>query len=118
MEEEKQPEKQCLSEEELKEFEGKRPYELEKQYFPSDKLERMKNSIDKLEAEFKSVKGLKSFIGTGVLVSPHMILSANPDEHGFDMNMVFDSNGRIRVWTRNQLCCSCASQSGRCGKAH
>lgn len=89
-------EKQYLTEEELQEITKLGVWEAEKKHFSSDTLTRMKNTIEKLEAEFKSVKELKSFIGTGVLVNPNLILSAEPSERGFDLGMKLTALGSGR----------------------
>lgn len=89
-------EKKYLTDEELQKYMGKSSWELEKEYMDTALLERMKNTIEKMEAEFKSVKGLKSFIQSGVLVNPHLILSANPSDRGFGLGMELTALGRGR----------------------
>lgn len=85
-------EKQYLTDEELEKYSKLYSHELPRSLH-SDLLQRMKNSIEQMEAEFNSMKGLKSFVKTGVLVTPKLIISANPDEHGIDLGMSLTALG-------------------------
>lgn len=87
--------KEYLTDEELKKFLTKPAYELEKEHMDRNLLRKIKNTIEKMEAEFKSVKALKSFI-TGVLVNPHLILSATPSERAFGLGMRLTALGSSR----------------------
>lgn len=89
-------EKKYLTDEELQNFLSKPSWELEKMYMERDLLERMKNTIEKMEAEYKSVKGLKSFITSGVLVTPQLILSADPSKRSIGLGMQLTALGSGR----------------------
>jgi len=83
-------EKQYLTEEELEEYMSKSVYSVKR--VDRNTLARMKNSIEKLEAEYNDVKALKNFITTGVLVSPQLILSAKPETRSLGMSLTALSN--------------------------
>jgi len=74
-----------LTEEEMNGFTTKYSHEIRS--IDRDTLARMKNTVEKLEAEFKDVKDLKNFITTGVLVSPQLILSAHPSNTRRNLGM-------------------------------
>ena len=87
-------ENKYLTNEEIDEFTSKYKGDVR---VNRDILDRMKNTIEKLEAEYTSVKSLKSFITTGVLVSPNLILSADPDKHGINLGMRLTAFSEIRM---------------------
>lgn len=78
-------EKKYLTEEELKDFTSRSVYSSER--VDRDTLARMKNTIEKMEEEFKDVKALKNFITTGVLISPQLILAAHPSDTRHNLGM-------------------------------
>lgn len=73
--------KPVLTEEEIKEFSSKSTYDVG--HLDRDTLEKMRNTIDKIDEDLKSLKGLERFIHEGILVTPNLIISAKPDRYHF-----------------------------------
>ena len=46
-----------------------------------EEYQKLANTIEALEADLKSVKGLKRFIDPGILVTNHLVVGARPDDY-------------------------------------
>jgi hypothetical protein len=69
-----------LSDEEIAKI-VKMPWSERERWYPNIKeLERIGKTIEAIEAELKSAKGLKRFIKPGVLVTDRLVLGAEPTE--------------------------------------
>lgn len=83
--------KPVLTDEEIEKYSTKYSHEVD--YLNSETLQKMKNTIEKIDEDLKSMKGLKRFIHEGVLVSPNLIISAKPDDFRLGLNLkAFDDD--------------------------
>lgn len=61
-------------------------------------LDKLQNTVEALEADLKSARGLRRFISPGVLVCDRLVLFANPDEHRSNIGLrAFDNQGQVKV---------------------
>lgn len=72
--------KEFLTEEEIKKLIDMDYSAEQKFYADTAMLQKMKNTIEKIDKDMKSVRGLKRFFQTGVLVNDRLIIAADPDE--------------------------------------
>lgn len=71
----------------------------DKIYIPYNEREKLKNTIEKLEADLKSLKGLKRFMETGVCVTDQLVLACRPEEYhdNIFLRAFGEREGQIRV---------------------
>ncbi len=70
-----------LSDEEIQKIVNMDYAESRNYYIDSDEREKITNTIKAIELDLASVKGLKRFIETGVLVNSELIVFIMPDEY-------------------------------------
>jgi len=85
--EEKKEEKPKLSEDEIKKLTEMNWRETDHWYPGSQELEKLSNTVEALEDDLKTVKGIKRFIDPGVLVNDRLVLYAKADEYRTDMGL-------------------------------
>jgi len=92
-------EKETLTEKEIEELMELSPWELDRRYFSSDDLKKIRNTIEKLEKDLQSARGLKRFIDPGVLVNDRLVLYAKPDEYSYNIGLraFGETEGQINV---------------------
>jgi len=67
-------------------------------YPPSEELDKLKNTVEALEADLKSTKGLKRFLFPGVLVNGELVLYARPDEYRTNISLrAFGNETNVNV---------------------
>lgn len=75
-------------------------YSQQRNWRPSsDEAKKIKNTVEKLEIDLKSIRGLKRFINLGVMVGPNLALIATPDDYhaNIALRAFGDREGQIRV---------------------
>jgi len=80
-------EKAKLTEAEIQKLAEMDYTERSRWYADSQTLEKLKNTIEALEADLKSTKGLKRFLFPGVLVNGELVLYARPDEYRTNISL-------------------------------
>ena len=65
----------------------------------SEAAKKIRNTIEKLEEDLKSIRGLKRFIEMGVLVNQQLIVAASPDKwrSNIELRALGESERQIRV---------------------
>jgi len=66
---------------------------------PYSEREKLKNTIEKLEADLKSLEGLKRFMEAGVCVTDQLVLACRPEEYqdNIFLRAFGEREGQIRV---------------------
>lgn len=80
MSEETKEKKVFLTEKRMEEL-ANMDYSSESRYImEGDESQKIKNTIERLEADLKSIRGLKRFIEHGVLINDRLLISADSDD--------------------------------------
>lgn len=89
--------KEFLTEGEIKKLMAMDYSEKDKFYLDEAGKKKMKNTIEKIEKDMKSVRGLKRFFEAGVLINDRLIIAANPDDRtrhlGIHLRALGDTGG-------------------------
>lgn len=84
---EEKKEKPRLTETEIQEIVEMDYTEKSRWYGDSETLEKLRNTVEALEADLRSAKGLKRFLTPGVLITDELVLYATRDEYKSDLNL-------------------------------
>lgn len=92
-------EKETLTEKEIEELTSLNSLEIYHRHFSYGELKKIKNTVEKLEKDLQSARGLKRFIDPGVLVNDRLVLYAKPDEYSYNIGLraFGETEGQINV---------------------
>ncbi|TET24510.1 MAG: hypothetical protein E3J73_08135 [Candidatus Bathyarchaeum sp.] len=97
MSEEAKEKKERLTDAEIEEIFGK-GYQQMRNWHPSEEeKQKLRNTVEMLEADLKSTKGLKRFIEPGVLVNDRLIIFSKSDEYQYNISLRAFEGGEYRV---------------------
>jgi len=87
-----------LTEEEIKKLIDMDYRERDRWYPRGDDLEKLKNTIEALEEDLASTKGIQRFITPGVLVNDSLVLCAAPDDYRTNIKLrAFSDTSQVAV---------------------
>jgi len=97
-EEAKKEEKARFTEAEIQTL-AEMDYEEQKRWYgDSEELQKLRNTIEALETDLKSTKGLKRFLTPGVLINDRLILGAQTERYRLGVFLrAFDEKGQVFV---------------------